>query len=196
MGTVAKRTLTVTADNKTITYGSGVALGSITYSNFAAGEDANALTTGATVTSLRTGLVGAGTYVGNYVAGGAASDNYDFSYVAGNLTVDRKVLTVTAGNYSITYGDSITAGTLSYNGFIAGESASNLLTAPTVSSTQSGLVNAGNYAGNYVAGGGASNNYSFNYVAGNLTVNKKALNVVAANQAITYGATTPGSTLV
>jgi hypothetical protein len=193
--TITPTGLNVTVGNRTVTYGVAVPVSTITYTGFVLGEDETFLTTAPTVSSAQTGIVGAGTYAGNYTASGGVSGNYSFNYVAGDLTVTPKALNVTVGNRSVTYGVAVPTSSLAYTGFIAGEDASFLTAAPSISSAQTGVVGAGTYTGNYTASGGVSNNYTFNYVAGDLTVTKKNLLVTANNQNITYGTAVPVGTL-
>ena len=184
----------VTVNNKNVIYGTSVPTTSLVYSGFVNGDDETVLSTLPTITSSHSGVVNAGTYLGNYVASGAVASNYTFNYIDGNLVVSPKVLNVTAGNRTITYGDAIVLPGLTYTGFISGENVSFLTSAPIITSLQSGITNAGTYTGNFLVSGGASNNYTFNYVAGDLNVTKKSLMVAANNQTISYGAVVPGTT--
>jgi hypothetical protein len=81
----------------------------------------------------------------------------------------KPVLTVTASSTSITYGDADPTITPSYSGFVDGDTAAALDTAPTCS--VSGAHDApGSYPIN--CSGGADNNYSFaSFLPGTLTVN-------------------------
>ncbi len=194
-GTINKKDLTVTADAKTVTYGTSVPTGSITYNGFITGESAAVLDSAPTVSSTNTGIVNAGTYTGNYTVSGGSDNNYSLHYVSGDLVVSKKQLDVTADSKTITYGASVPTGTYTYNGFVNGEDASALASAPVISSTQTGVADAGTYNGNYTITGGTAANYSFNYISGNLVVNKKGLNVTANNQTITYGDAIPTTTI-
>ena len=193
--TVAKKALTITADNQSVTYGTAPTVGTLSYSGFITGQNASFLTAAPTVSSNLSGTQNVGTYVGNYTPGGAASNNYSFSYLPGNLVVTKKNLNISADNYSVNYGTAVPMGSVTYNGFITGENASFLLSGPVVALGQSGIVNAGSYAGNYTASGATSNNYSFTYSSGTLTVNTVGINVTAGNRAITYGDAVPTSSL-
>jgi hypothetical protein len=95
----------------------------------------------------------------------------------GNIT--PKTLTVTANNDAKFAGTSDTVGFagVSYNGFVNGESASNLsaanFTAPSVTRTNASASNgndAGTYTGVLVPTGGTASNYTFSRVNGNFTV--------------------------
>ncbi len=116
--------------------------------------------------------------------------------MAGTLTVNTVVLTVTADNQTKTQGAANPALTVSYAGFVNGDSAASLTTQPTASTT----ATTGSPAGTYpiTVSGGVSSNYSFNYVAGTLTVNAKLAQTITfgALSAKTYGAAdfAPGAT--
>lgn len=191
---VTQAGVNVTVNNRNVIYGTAVPTTTLSYSGFLNGDDETVLLTLPTITSAHSGIINAGTYIGNYTASGASAANYVFNYIDGNLTISPKVLNVTAGNRTITYGDTITTPGLTYTGFISGENIAFLSSAPIVTSLQSGIVNSGTYTGNFAVSGGASNNYSFNYVAGDLNVAKKNLIVAANNQTITYGTVVPGTT--
>ena len=85
------------------------------------------------------------------------------------LTVNQAALTATADDLSINAGESLPAFTITYSGFVNGDDAAVLDTAPvgTVSITDS------NTPGTFpiTVSGGTDNNYTFDYVAGTLTVN-------------------------
>ena len=192
--TVNPVALTITANGQTIAYGVTVPAGTVSYSGFVNGDTAASLTTVPTLASAQSGHPNAGTYTGNYTASGAVNGNYTISYVAGNLVVNPTALTITASSQTIIYGASVPTTTVSYSGFVNGDTAASLTTAPTIASTQSGNPNAGIYTGNYTASGAANSNYTISYTAGNLVVNPAALTVMADSQTITYGATVPAAT--
>ena len=156
---ITKASLTAAAGDQAIIYGTSVPTTSVTYNGFVTGENSSVLGTAPTLHSAHTGITGAGTYTGNYMLSGGLDTNYDFTYVSGNLTVAKKNLNVTADTQAVTYGTVPSVGTLTYSGFITGESATNLIAAPTVTSALSGVQNVGTYTGNYTASGAASNNY-------------------------------------
>ena len=109
---------------------------------------------------------------------GADAANYSLAATTASTTatIAKQALTVTAGSQTITADLAVPASSsLSYSGFISGEDASFLTTAPTVTSARSGLVTAGTYAGNYTAAGGIATNYSFSYLPGDLTVTAAAV---------------------
>jgi autotransporter-associated beta strand protein len=169
--TVNKALLVATANGQTITYGTTVPNSTITYTGFVNGENDSVIDMLATLNSANSGIVNAGTYVGNYTASGALDNNYNFTYVAGNLAVNKASLVATANGQTITYGTTVPNSTITYTGFVNGDTASVIDMLATLNSANSGIVNAGTYVGNYTASGALDNNYNFTYVAGNLLVN-------------------------
>ena len=193
--TIAPANLLITAQPQTITYGASVPATTVTYDGFVNGDTASSLTTQPSVMSAQSGIVAADTYPGNYTASGAADPNYSISYIAGSLTVHQASLTITAQPQTIIYGASVPATTVTYDGFVNGDTASSLTTQPTVSSAQSGMVAAGTYSDNYTASGAVDLNYSISYVPGDLTVTQGSLTITAQPQTITYGASVPATTV-
>ena len=94
------------------------------------------------------------------------------------LTVNKKSLTITADNKAKYVGQVNPALTVTYsNDFIAGESATNLTTAPSLSTTAITNSVAGAYP--ITVSGATSDNYSFVYVNGTLTVNPKLTQTIS-----------------
>ncbi|MGH7992519.1 MAG: MBG domain-containing protein, partial [Limisphaerales bacterium] len=187
--------LTITAQPQTITYGASVPATTVIYAGFVNGDTASSLTTLPTISSAQSGVLAAGTYTGNYTASGATDPNYSIFYVPGNLVVGQVSLTITAQPQTITYGTSVPTTTVSYSGFVNGDSASSLTTQPTISSALSGVVAVGNYPGNYTVSGAVDPNYSISYVPGTLTVNAapqpiiKSIVVANGTATITFAGT-------
>src|SRR5204863_529139 len=122
--TVTKASLTVTADDKTKTYGAGNPALTVSYAGFVNGDTAASLGGTLSVTTTAT----AASAVGGYpiTAGGQTSGNYTIAYVAGTLTVTKASLTVTADNKTKTYGDANPPLTVSDAGFVDGDTAASL----------------------------------------------------------------------
>ncbi len=257
--TVAKKALTVTADNKSIIFGAAIPALTFTYSGFVNGDDATDLDTAPNASTTATAGSNAGTYP--ITLAGGLDANYSFTYVnailtiakadqtitftaiadktygdaaftlsasstsglpvsftvvsgnatisgstltitgAGNITVAanqigntnynaaptvertftvaKKALTVAADNKSIIFGAAIPALTFTYSGFVNGDDATDLDTAPTASTTATAGSNAGTYP--ITLAGGLDANYSFTYVNAILTIAK-------ADQTITFPA--------
>ncbi|SNS04488.1 MBG domain-containing protein, partial [Flavobacterium sp. ov086] len=186
--TVNKAVLTVTGDDQSKTYGSANPALTASYSGFVNGDDETSLTTTATITTTAV----AGSAVGVYpiTASGAASANYTFNYIAGTLTVTPVALTITADDQSKTYGSANPALTASYTGFVNGDTAASLTTAPTITTT----AVTGSAVGSYPisASGAVSSNYTISYgIDGILTVTPVALTITADDQSKTYGSANP-----
>jgi DNA-binding beta-propeller fold protein YncE len=90
--TISKADLTVTAENKAITYGDALPAFTMTYAGFKNGEDKTEITEPAASTNA-TANSNAGTYAIT-LAGGLAS-NYNFQFVEGALTIAKKAQTIT-----------------------------------------------------------------------------------------------------
>ncbi|PZP84768.1 MAG: hypothetical protein DI582_07880, partial [Azospirillum brasilense] len=185
--TVTPATVTVTADDKTRTYGAANPALSLHYAGFMNGEDSTVLSTLPGLSTLATLASNAGTY--SITASGAAASNYIFAYVDGTLTITKATLTATAGNGTRTYGAANPAFGVTYTGFVNGEDSSVIDTLATASTTATALSNVGTYA--VTASGGVDNNYDFTYSPGTLTITKATLTATAGNGTRTYGAANP-----
>lgn len=106
--TINPQPLTITANDKTITYGDAPANDGVTYGEFA-GEETSAVLTGTLAYAYNYEQYGdAGSYT--ITPSGLSNSNYDISFVAGTLTVNPKAVTVTGG---------ITASDKTYDGTTA-----------------------------------------------------------------------------
>jgi len=169
--------LTVQAkQNQTITFN---AIPTKTYGNadFAAGGSSTNNTIPVTYTSSNTGvatiigsaihIVGAGTSV--ITASQAGNEGYfPATDVARTLTVNKVNLTVRVRDTTKVEGQVNPDFTMTYTGFVLGETAANLNPAPVVATSATTNSAAGNYA--IIPEGGVSQNYNFIYVAGRLTI--------------------------
>src|SRR5439155_1294176 len=160
--------LTVTADDKTKTYGAGTPPLTVSYAGFVNGDSAASLGGTLSVTTTATAASAAGSYP--ITASGQTSGNYTIGYGAGTLTVTKASLTVTADNQTKTYGAGNPALTVSYAGFVNGDTVASL--GGTLSVTTA--ATAGSAVGSYpiTASGQTSANYTISYVGGTLTVTK------------------------
>jgi filamentous hemagglutinin family protein len=184
---VGKAVLTVTADDKSRTYGDNNPSLTVSYSGFVHGENKNVIDTKATASTDAT----KNSDVGNYdiVAANAADNNYSFVYVNGTLKVNKATLIVTADSGSMTYGDNTPSLGASYYGFKLGQNASVIDTGATTTTNATKTSNAGFYGTN--ASGASDNNYSFVYVPGVFVVNKAVLTVTADDLTKIYGDANP-----
>ena len=96
--TVDKAALTVTADDKAVTYLDAPPAYTATYSGFVAGDESDDLDGSLTFSCAYT----AGSAVGNYVItpGGVTSVNYDITFDDGTLSVAQLILTVRFEDYN------------------------------------------------------------------------------------------------
>ena len=79
-------------------------------------------------------------------------------------TITAKALTITADNKNITYGDAAPAYTVSYDGFIDGESAVNLTGTASYDCAYQQYDNVGNYT--ITPSGPYADNYAINFMQG------------------------------
>ena len=94
--------------------------------------------------------------------------NYNDSYVNGVLTITKAPLTITAQSYTIRQGDAMPDITVSYKGFVNGETETVLTKLPTVSSEADKDSKPGEYT--IMVSGAEATNYDIKYVTGKLTV--------------------------
>lgn len=155
--------ITITADNKTMTYGDD--LPTLTYtSSGAALNGTPKLSTTATKTSP------VGTYPITVEVGTVT--NEAVTYVEGTLTIAQAPLTVGVQDVTITEGDAIPTFTLTYSGFHNGDTESNAFsTKPTATTTATSSSKAGTYP--ITVNGGSATNYSLTYTQGTLTIKEK-----------------------
>jgi sugar lactone lactonase YvrE len=174
--TITPVALTVTADNQTKVYGAANPALTVSYTGFVNGDDATKLSTPPVVITMGTASSAIGTYP--ITASGAVSPNYTFTYAAGILTVTQATLTITADNKTKYYSDTNPSLTLSYTGFVNGDTQATLTTQATASTTATDLSPAGTYP--ITASGASVANYAINYVAGTLTINPAPAPTVTA----------------
>src|SRR5206468_643991 len=103
--------LTITADNKTMTYGGAFPTLTVSYSGFVNVDTPASLTTPPTLST-----VSASSHAGSYQikAGGAVDPDYTISYAPGTLTITPAALTITANSPSKVYAQPMPALTVSY----------------------------------------------------------------------------------
>ncbi len=187
--TVNPIALTITASNRTKTYGDDII--------FAGTEFTTAgLINGDAVTSVT--LISAGAAPTATVAGspypivpslalGSGLGNYTIGYVNGTLNVVPAGLTITANNVTKVYGSlmSYTGAEFTSAGLVNGDA----ITSVTLTSTGDPVTAT---IGTYpivvsAATGTGLDNYTINYVNGTLTVTPKALTITASDLTKTYG---------
>jgi len=184
---VNQAALTITADNKSKTYGAANPALTAAYSGFVNGDTSAGLDT---PVNLATTAV-TGSPVGSYpiTPSGAVDTNYTITHTAGSLTVNPALLTVTAENKSRTYGAANPVFSATYAVFVNGEDPS-VLDASVVLSTS---ATAGSPVGSYpiTATGAADANYTVTHVNGSLSVTPAALTITAENKSKVEGQSNP-----
>ncbi len=131
-------------------------------------------------------IVGAGST--NITATQASDGTYLDANETQILVVNKAALVIRADDKSRFVGTANPTLTTTYAGFVYGESASILLTPPTLSTTATVASVAGTYPIN--VSGAAAANYVINYVNGTMTVFAQQTQVITFNSlpALTYGA--------
>ena len=122
-----------------------------------------------TVTYAQEAWKNAGEYTITVAA--AAGKNTIMGSKTVTFTIAKAALTVTADDKTMDQGDELPVLTVSYSGFVNGETESVLTTKPTASTTATKDSEAGTY--DITVSGGAADNYSFSYVKGKLTIKVK-----------------------
>ena len=189
--TIGQAALTVTAVNKSMIYGTALPTLTASYSGFVNGDTSASLTTQPTLTTTATvsSPVAGSPY--SITASGAVDSDYAISYVAGTLTVASAGLTITVDNQTKVYGAALPILTVSYSGFINGDTPASLTTLPTVTTTATASSHVSGSPYSITASGAVDSDYSISYVAGSLTVTAAPLTITANNQTKVYGAALP-----
>ena len=176
--TITPKTITLTVDDKTKTYGDGDP-------TFTASYGENDLVDGDEVPYTFTRAEGEN--AGEYAINATAADpNYTINVVPGTLTIEPKAITLTVDDKTKTYGDGDPAFTASY-----GEG--DLVDGDEVSFTftREEGENAGEYAINATAD---DPNYTITVVPGTLTIEPKAITLTVDDKTKTYGDDDPAFT--
>jgi uncharacterized protein YjbI with pentapeptide repeats len=164
--TVTKVPLTVSAPSPSRPYGAANPTLTPTYVGFVAGDTASSLTTQPTCSTTANAASPVGTY--QVACSGAVDPNYTISYVAGTLTVTRATLTITASSATIAYGASVPAVAPIYSGFVTGDTAASLTTAPTCTTSATNHSPIGTSPTSCT--GALDANYTIGYIAGSVSV--------------------------
>ncbi|KOF01761.1 hypothetical protein OB69_15550 [Roseivirga seohaensis subsp. aquiponti] len=163
--TINKAVLTVTADDKSKTYGEANPEFTISYTGFVNGDKESDITVPvASTTADETS--DAGTY--DITLSGGSANNYSLITNNSTLTIEKATLTATAEDKQRAVGQANPAFTISYSGFVNGDDRSVIDSEPTASTTADETTVAGTAP--ITLSGGSDNNYSFNLVAGTLTI--------------------------
>ena len=184
---ITKAALSVTADAKTKIYGATDPAFTVTYTGFVNGDTAAAL--GGTLVFSRV----PGESVGSYLVtpNGLTSGNYTIAFNTGTLSITKAALSVTADAKTKIYGAPDPAFTVTYAGFVNGDTAAALT--GKLSFSRAPGENVGSYL--ITSGGLTSGNYTISFNTGTLTITKAALSVTADAKTKTYGSADPAFTV-
>ncbi|NBT93208.1 MAG: hypothetical protein EBT37_11665, partial [Betaproteobacteria bacterium] len=194
---VTKKSLTITANNASKTYGDANPGLSATINGFVNGENlaTSGVTGVASASTPATQSSGVGSYSITAGIGSLTASNYDFSnFVDGTLSIGKAHLTVTASNASKTYGDANPPLSATVSGFVNGQSLATSGVSGVASSSTSATQTSGvgSYAITAGIGSLTASNYDFtNFVDGTLNIGKAHLTVTASNASKTYGDANP-----
>jgi hypothetical protein len=174
--TVVPAPLTIAAPSPSMTYGDQALpnLAAVTDSGFVNNEGPSvlggtltcSLTNGANQSVTLGSSLPAGTYT--ITCAGLTSSNYAITDKTGTLTVLPAKLTITALNQQMIVQGAVPALTVSYAGFVNGETPSSLTSPPTCATTATSSSAVGTYP--ITCSGAADPNYAIGYVPGTLTV--------------------------
>ncbi len=167
---VTPAALKITANHATKSYGAALPPLNVSYSGFVNGDTSGSLTTQPTVTTTATQSSNVGSY--RITASGAADSNYTFTYVPSTLTITPVLLVITANPATKVYGSANPTFTVSYSGFVNGDTASSLTKQPTVTTRATQSSSVGTYS--LVPSGAVDSNYTVVYVDGVLTITPKS----------------------
>jgi hypothetical protein len=179
--------LTVTINAASKVYGSANPAFSVTYTGFVLDETSAVLGGTLTFSTSATDNSPVGSYT--VTPGGLTSGNYTINFASGKLAVTPAALTVTTDAASKVYGAAMPDFTVSYAGFVLGETSAVLGGTLGFSTTATAASTVGTYT--VTPGGLTSSNYTITFVDGTLTITKAPLSVKADDKARTYGEANP-----
>ncbi len=165
---VSPAVLTITADNKTKSYGAALPALTASYSGFVNGDSPTSLTAAPTCSTTAT----ASSPVANYpiTCSGAKAANYTIGYGAGVLAVTQAPLTISPLPAFKVYGDPLPAFSLGYTGFVLNQGPAVLGGTPVFATP----VTTSSVVGTYpvTVSGLTATNYAITFQPGVLTVTK------------------------
>ena len=178
--TIAKKAVTVTANDASKTYGESDFALTYTHTELV-GSDA------LVITVARTSGENANTYTITASQEDSANPNYEITFKTGTFTIHKATLTVTVEDKTATYGDAVPTYTVKYEGFKNGDDKDDLGGALAFECGYAQFSDKGEYT--IKASGYTSGNYTISYVDGKLTVNAKPITVTIQNATSVYGDT-------
>src|SRR5271157_3843888 len=211
--TINPKPLTVTADNKSQSYGDVIPAFTYAISGFVPGDflDQSELSGSPDITSTAVDSTsGAGVYaITIQDVGNLAYKDTDYTFtnaplVGGELTIQTVPLTIIADSQTRVYGTANPSLTYTYTGFVNGETATSLdltgnpiLTGtPSISTIATPTSPVGSYPFTVKIGSLWSSDYTFTLVSGTLSVTPALLTVTSVTATRSYGTTTAATSSV
>jgi hypothetical protein len=185
--TVTPAKLTITAVNKTKTYGAKLPALTVRYSGFVNGDTAASLSEKPTLSTIATVASHVGTYVID--VSGAVDPDYTIVYKTGKLRINPAKLTIHVNSETKEYGAELPALTVSYVGFVNGDTAASLEELPVVRTTATARSNVGSYS--ITASGAVDPDYKITYAHGTLRVTAAPLTIRVIDTTKVYGSALP-----
>ena len=176
--TIAKKAVTVTANDASKTYGDSDPALTYTHTELV-GSDA------LDITVSRASGENANTYIITASQEDSANPNYEITFKTGTFTIHKAPLTITAEDKTATYGDAVPTYTVKYDGFVNGDDQDELGGALAFYQTYNRFDDVGEYE--IMPHGLTSDNYVIFYNFGKLTVSPKAITVTIENVSSPYG---------
>ena len=189
--TVNKAPLTMTANDKSITYGSSIPTLDAKYEGLKNNETVPVWTNSPEFATTATQTSKVGTYP--ITISNADTKNYKLTVNNGSLTIEKADLTVSAENVSRLYGDANPEFTLTYTGLKNDETAPEWEKAPVVESTATIESHVGDYP--ISIKDAVAINYNIDAVEGTLTIKKAVLQVTVNDVTRQYGEDNPQFTM-
>ena len=189
--TVNKAPLTMTANDKSMTYGSNVPTLDAKYEGLKNNEAEPSWNTMPEFSTTGNETSKVGTYP--ISISNADAKNYELSIREGVLTIEKAELTVKADDKSRLYGDLDPEFTLSFTGLKNNEEVPEWEKAPSIETTANVQSSVGQYP--ISIKDAVAVNYNINTTDGTLTINKAPLQVTPNNATRKYGEENPQFTL-
>lgn len=179
--------LTIQADNQSKTYGVDLPGFTATYTGFVNGDSPEDLTNTLIFSTPATKFSNVSNY--NITPSGQMSTNYNITYVDGSLSVLPANLIISADNKVKIYGDPNPPFTATGDGFVLGETFSDLAGSLQLITTATDSSPVGNYP--IIVFGVSSPNYNITFEEGTLSIGYAILQVMANNVVKIYGEQNP-----
>jgi hypothetical protein len=190
---VTPATLTITADQKTMAFGTAVPGLTDTITGFVNGDTASVVSGAASLNTTATSTSGVGNYPITAGQGTLDAANYTFRIHGGTLSIvpAKLTLTLVADSQTMVYGSTVPALTDRIVGFVNGDTASVVSGAPSITTTATPASGVGTYPIDVSLGTLSATNYTFAFIGGTLTVTPAVLTVRAGSGTMVYGSTVP-----